>query len=50
MEERLGYKTQGHKLLEENMGSGIFDHALSNIFLDVPPQVRETKETINQWN
>ena len=32
------------KLLGKNIGSMIFDFGLSNIFLDMSPQARETKE------
>ena len=36
------------KLLEENIGSMLFDIGLSNIFLDMSPQARETKAKIKQ--
>ena len=36
------------KLLEENIGSELFDIGLNNIFLS--PQARETKAKINKWN
>lgn len=35
------------KLLGKNIGSMIFDFGLSNIFLDMSPQARETKEKKN---
>ena len=38
------------KLLEENIGSTLFDISLSNIFLDLSPQARETKAKINKWD
>ena len=38
------------KLLEENIGSMLFDMGLSNIFLDMSLQARETKATINKWD
>ena len=37
------------KLLEENIGSKLFDINLSNIFLDRSPQAREIKAKINKW-
>ena len=37
------------KLPEENIGSVFFD-SLSNIILDMSPQVRETKVKINKWD
>ena len=36
------------KLLEENVGSNLFDTGPSNIFLDMSPQARETKAKINR--
>ena len=38
------------KIIEENIGSKIVDIARSNIFSDISPQVRETKEKINKWD
>ena len=38
------------KLLEENIGSVLFDIGLCNIFLDLSPQARETKTKINTWD
>ena len=35
---------------EGNIGSKISDIACSNIFSDIPPQARETKEKINKWD
>ena len=37
-------------ILEENLGSKIFDMPHSNISLDVSPPARETKEKINKWD
>ena len=36
------------KHLEENIGSTLFDISLSNIFLVLSPQARETKAKINK--
>ena len=36
------------KLLEKNISSMLFDNGLSNTFLDVSPQARETKAKINK--
>ena len=38
------------KLLEGITGSMLFDIGLSNIFLDMAPQARETKTKINKWD
>ena len=38
------------KPLEENIGSTLFDIILTNIFLDISPQARETKAKINEWD
>ena len=36
------------KLLEENIGSRLFDISVSNIFLNMSPQGMETKAKINK--
>ena len=38
------------KLLEENIGSTLFDMNHSKIFFDLPPRVMEIKTKINQWD
>ena len=38
------------KLLEENIVSRLFNIGLSNIFLDMSPQARETRAKINKWD
>ena len=38
------------KLLEENIGSMFFGVGISSIFLDMSPQARETKATVNKWD
>ena len=38
------------KILEENIGNTLFDIGLSNIFLGMSPQARETKAKINKWD
>ena len=38
------------KLLEENIVSTLVDSGLSDIFLDVSPQAKETKAKINKWD
>ena len=37
------------KVLEDNIGRKISDIALSNIFTDMSPRVRDIKEAINKW-
>ena len=37
------------KLLEENIGSTLFDINHSKIFFDLPPRVMEIKTKINKW-
>ena len=44
----LNVKPETIKLLEENISSMLFDISLSNIFLDVSPQARESKAKIKQ--
>ena len=46
----LYVKTETIKLLEESIGSILFDISLSNIFLDLSSQARETKAKINKWD
>ena len=36
------------KILEENIGRKISDNSNSNIFADISPRARETKENINE--
>ena len=38
------------KLLEENIGSALFDISPSNIFMGLSPQARETKAKLNKWD
>ena len=38
------------KILEENIGIKISDIVRSNIFSDISPQARETKEKLNKWD
>ena len=46
----LNVRLKTTKLLEENIGSKLFDNGLSNIFLDMSPWERVTKEKINRWD
>ena len=38
------------KFLKENISEKLLDIDLSNILLDLPPQVRTTKVIINSWD
>ena len=44
----LNVRPETIKILEENTGSKILDIAHSNVFSDMSPQARETKEK-NKW-
>ena len=46
----VNVKLDSIKLLEENIGSKLFDISLSNIFLTLSLQARETKTKMNKWN
>ena len=46
----LNVRLETIKILEENIGSKILDIVHSNIFSDISPQARETKEKINKWD
>ena len=49
MDQRLKCIPETIKLLEENINL-LFDISLSNRFLDLSPQARETKAKINKWD
>ena len=38
------------KILEENIGSNLFDLSHSNFLLDMSPETRESKAKMNYWN
>ena len=38
------------KILEENVGSNLFDIGQSNLFHDISPKARETKHKMNLWD
>ena len=46
----LNVRPETIKILEENISSTLFHISLSNIFLDVSPQTKETKAKINKWD
>ena len=46
----LNVRCETIKTLKENIGSKISDIAHRNIFSDMSPQARETKENINKWD
>ena len=50
MNEDLNVRLETINLLEENSSSVLFDIDLSNIFLDMSLQARETKGKINKWD
>ena len=43
----LNVRLETIKILEENIGSKISDFSHNNIFSDISPQARETKEKVN---
>ena len=46
----LNVRIKSIKILEENIGSKASDVACSNIFTDISPKARETKDKINKWD
>ena len=46
----LNIRPKSMKILEENIGSKTSDIVCRNILLNISPQVRETKEKINEWD
>ena len=50
MAERLNYKTDTIKLLEENIGKTFSDINIMNIFSGWSPKAIEIRAKINQWD
>ena len=50
MDEYLNIRPETTKLLEEHMGSMLFDINLSNMPLDLSPRARRTKPKISKWD
>ena len=48
--KNLNVRPETIKLLEENMDNMLFDISLSNVFLNMSPQARETKTKIKKWD
>ena len=48
--ENINVRWETIKLLEENIGSTVFDINHSKILYDPPPRVMETKTKINKWD
>ena len=48
--EDLNVRPETIKILEESTGSNFSDIGHSNIFLDMPPEARETKAKITYWD
>ena len=48
--KNLKLRPENIKLIEKTFGNPLFDTSLSNIFLDLSPQARETKARINKWD
>ena len=46
----LNLRPETIKLLEENMGSVLFDINHSNIFFHPPPGITKIKTNINKWD
>ena len=46
----LNVTQESIKILEENIGSNLFDIDHSNFFHDRSPKARETKEKMNLWD
>ena len=42
-------KQESNRILEENIGSNLFDISHSNFFQDMSPKAKETKAKINFW-
>ena len=45
----LDVRQESIKIIEQNIGSNLFDIGHSNFFHDTSPKARETKEKMNFW-
>ena len=45
----MNIRPETMKLLEENIGTMLFDDSLSNIFSAMSSQASETKAKVNKW-
>ena len=50
MDERPICETRNYPILEENIGSNLFDLGQSNFLLDTSLEAGETKAKMNYWN
>ena len=46
----LNVRQESIKLLEENIGSNLFDLSRSNFFLETSPKAREARAKMNYWD
>ena len=46
----LNVRQESIKILEENIGSNVFNLGRSNIFLETLPKAREAKAKMNYWD
>ena len=46
----LNVRQESIKILEENIGSNLFDICHSNFFQDMSPKAKETKAKMNFWD
>ena len=49
MDEDLNMRQESIKILEENIGSNLFNLVHNNFLLDTSPKARETKAKMNKW-
>ena len=46
----LNERQESIKILEENIGSNLYNIIQSNLFHDTSPKARETKDKMNVWD
>ena len=46
----LNMREESVRILEENIGSNLFDISHSNFFQDMSPKAKETKAKMNFWD
>ena len=48
--KHLNVRQEPIKILEDNIGSNLYDIGQSNLFHVTSPKARETKEEMNSWD
>ena len=49
MDQDLNVSHETIKLVEKNIGKNLLDINMSDVFMNISPQARETKVKMNKW-